>query len=130
MDRSYVRTIRDQIRENNLNEKVSILGPVTDSELVVRLKENHVLVVPSYYEGFGIAYLEGMGFGLPAIGTTAGAANEIITHGQDGFLIPAGDSVALSQYLRELSREPRQVGIDEPQCPPAFQISPDLANYR
>ena len=105
MDRSYVRAIRDQIRENNLNEKVSILGQVTNSELAIRLKENHVLAVPSYFEGFGIAYLEGMGFGLPAIGTTSGGANEIITHGQDGFLIPAGDSVALAQYLRLLYEE-------------------------
>jgi glycosyltransferase involved in cell wall biosynthesis len=103
MDRTYVRTIRAQILENNLTENISILGPIPNSELVSRLKENHVLAVPSYYEGYGIAYLEGMGFGLPAFGTTAGAANEVITHGRDGFLIPAGDSVILSQYLGELN---------------------------
>jgi glycosyltransferase involved in cell wall biosynthesis len=105
MDKTYVNTIREQIRENNLTQKVVLLGAVTDSELASRLKENHVLVVPSYYEGFGIAYLEGMGFGLPAIGTTAGAANEVITHGRDGFLIPAGESSLLSQHLLEINNE-------------------------
>lgn len=109
MDRSYVKTIRNQIRENNLNENISMPGPVTDSELAVSLKENQVLVVPSYYEGFGIAYLEGMGFGLPAIGTTTGGANEIISHGQDGYLIPAGNSSVLSQYLHELSNDRRRL---------------------
>ncbi|HEX7474965.1 MAG TPA: glycosyltransferase family 4 protein, partial [Dehalococcoidales bacterium] len=80
-------------------------GPLNNSELITKLRENHVLAVPSYYEGYGIAYLEGMGFGLPAIATTAGATNEIITHGQDGFLIPAGDSAALAGCLRELGSE-------------------------
>jgi glycosyltransferase involved in cell wall biosynthesis len=104
-DRQYFGAILSQIRKNGLNENISILGPVSDGELAIKLKQNHVLAVPSYYEGFGIAYLEGMGFGLPAIGTTAGGANEIITHGQDGFLIPVGDSMALSQYLQRLNND-------------------------
>lgn len=41
-------------------------------------KNAHTLIVPSSYEGFGIVYLEGMSFGLPAIGTTAGAASELV----------------------------------------------------
>ena len=45
--------------------------------------------MPSTYEGYGIVYLEGMGFGLPAIATTGGAAGEIITHGVDGYLVAA-----------------------------------------
>jgi len=63
------------------------------------------LAVPSFYEGYGIAYLEGMGCGLPAIGTTAGGAMEIIDHGINGFLIPPGDSNALSRYLNELNQD-------------------------
>lgn len=105
MDKSYVQTIRNQIRDQGLNNKVSLAGPLNDDALAMELKDHHVLVVPSFYEGFGIAYLEGMGAGLPAIGTTAGAANEIITHGQNGFLVPAGDSSALCQYLRKLHED-------------------------
>ena len=64
---------------------------------------HHLLAVPSTYEGYGIVYLEGMGFGLPAVATTAGAAGEIITHGVDGFLVPPGDAPALAQCLRCLA---------------------------
>ena len=59
-------------------------------------------MVPSSYEGFGIAYLEGMCFGLPAVGTTAGAANEIITDGQDGFLIEPENPKELADKLKLL----------------------------
>ena len=64
--------------------------------------------MPSSYEGYGIVYAEAMGFGLPAIGTTSGAAGEIITHCRDGFLISPGDAVALASYLTELARNPQR----------------------
>ena len=44
-----------------------------------------------------------MGFGLPAIGTTAGAAGEVITHGEDGYLIEPDDATALIDHLAELA---------------------------
>lgn len=90
-----------QRRAHNL--PVTFHGPLDNEALSQKLKAAHVLVVPSSYEGFGIVYLEGMGFGLPAIGTTAGAAGEIIQHGRTGFLIPPGDSAALAAHLSELA---------------------------
>ncbi len=77
-------------------------GGLTDSDLIEALKSSQVLVLPSYYEGYGIAYLEGMAFGLPAIGTAQGAAGEIITHGQNGFLITPGSIVELREELQKL----------------------------
>ena len=62
-----------------------------------------MLIVPSSYEGFGIVYLEGMAFGLPAIGTTAGAAGEIIQHEKTGFLINPSDSETLATYISQLA---------------------------
>jgi glycosyltransferase involved in cell wall biosynthesis len=105
MDKTYVKTIRNQIRKLNLDENVEIHGPLNNGELAAQLRGSHILVVPSFYEGYGIAYLEGMGFGLPAIATSAGAAGEIITHGRNGFLIEPGDSVTLSSYLRQLNEQ-------------------------
>jgi glycosyltransferase involved in cell wall biosynthesis len=61
--------------------------------------------VPSSYEGFGIVYLEGMQFGLPAIAGTAGAAKEIITHGHNGFLGPPGNPEALAHHIELLIRD-------------------------
>jgi glycosyltransferase involved in cell wall biosynthesis len=46
-----------------------------------------------------------MCFGLPAIGTTAGAASEIIEDGKTGYLIPAGDSRSLAGHLRSLAQD-------------------------
>jgi glycosyltransferase involved in cell wall biosynthesis len=77
--------------------------------LAQRLAHSHLLAVPSSYEGFGIVYLEGMWFGLPAIATSAGAAREIISPGRDGFLVPPGDPETLSDCLRRLAQDRGQL---------------------
>jgi glycosyltransferase involved in cell wall biosynthesis len=91
VDAAYVRQIRDQITAANLSSQVEFTGPLLEKDLAARLATSHVLAMPSSYEGFGIVYLEGMAFGLPALATTAGGAVEIITSGRDGFLAPPGD---------------------------------------
>jgi glycosyltransferase involved in cell wall biosynthesis len=72
---------------------------------VEKLNRAHVLVVPSSYEGFGIVYLEGMCFGLPAIGTTTGAANEVITDEVDGFLVERENANQLQERLSILEEK-------------------------
>jgi glycosyltransferase involved in cell wall biosynthesis len=82
---------------------VKFHGAMDNQSLIEMYKCAHVMVVPSSYEGFGIVYLEGMCFGLPAIGTTAGAAGEIITDGKDGYLIEPEDATVLADHLTELA---------------------------
>ena len=105
MDTAYVEAIRRQIEDAGLAPRVSLLGALPARELAARCAASHLLAVPSSYEGFGIVYLEGMHFGLPAIAGTAGAAKEIITHGQNGFLVPPGDAAALARCLRLLMED-------------------------
>jgi glycosyltransferase involved in cell wall biosynthesis len=81
---------------------VDLLGTLASEELAGLLARSHLLAVPSSYEGFGIVYLEGMGFGLPASAPTAGGGREIINHGRDGFLVTPGDTAALARHLGDL----------------------------
>jgi glycosyltransferase involved in cell wall biosynthesis len=105
VDPRYVYAIRRQIDRQGLANRVRLLGSLHTNELADCLRSHHLLAVPSTFEGYGIVYLEGMGFGLPAIATTAGAAGEIITPGVDGFLVPPGDASALAQPLRFLAQD-------------------------
>jgi glycosyltransferase involved in cell wall biosynthesis len=100
----YAEEMRRLVTVNGLSSTVTFHGTLDKEPLAEKLKNAHILVVPSSYEGFGIVYLEGMGFGLPAIGTSAGAAGEVITHGEDGYLIKPDDSTALAKHLEELAR--------------------------
>ena len=94
----------------NLSSLVTFHSSLDNEPLKEKFKQAHVLIVPSSYEGFGIVYLEGMAFGLPAIGTTAGAAGEIIEHGKTGYLIEPNDSTTLSTYISQFASDRNLLG--------------------
>jgi glycosyltransferase involved in cell wall biosynthesis len=104
VDARYAKTIQAQIARLNLTN-VRLLGNLADEALARTLARSDVLAVPSEYEGFGIVYLEGMSFGLPAIASAAGAACEIISDGENGFLVAPNDVDTLAARLSELQRD-------------------------
>jgi glycosyltransferase involved in cell wall biosynthesis len=100
VDPPYAARIEAQIARLKLNPNILALGPQTGAALMDQYTNHQLLVVPSSYEGYGIVYVEGMAFGLPAVGTSGGAAGEIITDSVDGFLIRPGDAVALAGCIQ------------------------------
>ena len=104
-ERDYVKKLEQQVSRSGLKDQVRFAGHLERDLLAATLATSHVLVVPSSYEGFGIAYLEGLSFGLPGIGTRAGGAKEIIQHGRNGYLIPVGDVEQLARYLKNMHED-------------------------
>jgi glycosyltransferase involved in cell wall biosynthesis len=102
IEKGYSRYIRDRLNKLGFERQVIIYGPLQHNDLVKVLEKNHLIVLPSFIEGFGIAYLEGMGFGLPAIASSVGGAGEIITHGHNGFLVTPGDTQSIADHLELL----------------------------
>jgi glycosyltransferase involved in cell wall biosynthesis len=98
-DADYARKARQQARSLGITESVRFEGRLPDAALADRLAESHLLAVPSSYEGYGIVYLEGMSFGLPALATTAGGPTELVTHGEDGFLVPPDGPEAVASAV-------------------------------
>jgi len=105
VDRKYVNEIKESIAVRGLSSIVRFHGILDGNALIEKLQQAHVLVIPSFYEGFGISFLEGMAFGLPIIGTSAGAIPQLIKDGENGFLIPPGDSKMLAQRLTQLASD-------------------------
>jgi glycosyltransferase involved in cell wall biosynthesis len=89
LDPTYAQDIMRFVETHQLTNHIKFHGKLSDEKLEELLNLSHVLAVPSTYEGFGIVYLEAMGFGVVPIGTKAGGAREIIFSGQDGYLISA-----------------------------------------
>jgi glycosyltransferase involved in cell wall biosynthesis len=104
-DAKYAEALCRQAQKAGIAGSVRFHGKLSDSALAELLANSDILAVPSSYEGYGIVYLEGMGFGLPAIGANAGAAGEIITDQVDGFLVEPGKTEALAEILQQLSED-------------------------
>ncbi len=102
---AYARALVLHVERVGLLNRVTFWGALDRESLAVRYATSDLLVVPSSYEGFGIVYLEAMGFGLPPIAARAGAAGELIRDGENGLLLPPGDPVALARCLTMLHRD-------------------------
>jgi len=89
------------IGHHKLKPRISLLGAVSPSRLAGLYAASDLFVLPSRYEGFGMAYAEAIAHGLPVIGTTAGAIPDTVP-ATAGLLIPPGDVPALAAALRRL----------------------------
>ena len=63
-----------------------------------------VFVFPSLLEGLGLVVLEAMACGCPVI-VSANGPGDVVRHGVDGFVVPAGDADAIEEALYHL-RDP------------------------
>jgi alpha-maltose-1-phosphate synthase len=78
------------------------LGQLPHSDVHQACREAHLFVFPSLAEGFGLVILEAMASGIPVIATDQTAGPDIIDHGIDGWIIPAGRVDALRATFEEI----------------------------
>lgn len=98
-DGSQREMLEQHAQRAGVSDDVVFYGyyPGNPAELV---RQCHVYVQPSLSEGFGLAFVEAMGCGVPVIVTATGAAPEIVEHDVTGWVLATGDAVSLAQCLR------------------------------
>jgi UDP-glucose:(heptosyl)LPS alpha-1,3-glucosyltransferase len=89
------------------SSKARFLGPVAD--IASLLAAADVLTLPTWYDPFSNACLEGLAAGLPVITTTANGFSEILSPGVHGEVIPPGDALALAEAIDSWSDAERRV---------------------
>jgi len=81
--------------------------PWTTQEALRDLYDAHgVFLFPSFFEGFGKAFLEAMSRGLCVVASDAGGMHDVITSGTDGVLVPPGDANAVADSVLAIVRDP------------------------
>ena len=79
---------------------VEVLGRITDRGRVMSLyRDATAFCLPSLFDPYPLALLEAMAHGLPCVTTDTCGVPEVLTDGEDGVLVPAGDADALAQAL-------------------------------
>lgn len=84
-----------------MNNSIKIIGNIKDVDTYYNKAK--IFVFTSRFEGFPNALIEAMAFGLPCISTDCQSGpSELLTHGENGFLIPVEDEQALQVHLKKL----------------------------
>lgn len=94
--------IEGLIEAYSLGENVRLLGHVAREKLAELYTTSHIVVLPSYYETFGMSALEPMAYGLPVVASRAGALPEVVEDGVTGFLVGPGASSELAAAIVRL----------------------------
>ena len=78
---------------------IQVISKLSKGGLSQLYRDASVFCLPSVDDGFGMAALEAMAFGLPVIVTNNVGASDVIRDGQDGFVIPTGNVESLMEKL-------------------------------
>jgi glycosyltransferase-like protein len=89
-----------------LNGDLRVLGPVEDAELERLYRAADVFALPSTKEGFGLAVLEALAAGLPAVVSDLDVFRGFLGDGDSALLARAGDPEALAAALVRVARDP------------------------
>lgn len=105
-DLAYTARVREELERSPKRAAVRLTGALTGEALVAELNTHDVLVLPSHYEGFGIAIAEAVAHGLAVISTTAGAIPEVVRDGAEAILVTPGDERALAAAIARVTGDP------------------------
>ncbi len=97
-DVATVEALRAQIERTGLEDRIHLLGELTDDALDACYASADLFVLASYLEGFGMAHAEALARGLPIVATAAGAVPHTVPS-TAALLVAPGDAEALANAL-------------------------------
>ena len=121
-DLSYFKHLVESFK---IQEKVTFHGHVSDIRRDIWAK-NHILLMPSYYEGMPIALIEAMLSGRTAVVTDVGGNTELLQNISTGFIAKAANLNAFDEALEKAWQAKdnwREMGTQ------AFKVADQFFNY-
>lgn len=103
-DEEYARRLVETAERLGIADRVRFTGPRKDVAAIYQALD--VLVVNSWAEPFALVVLEGLASGTAMVATAVGGTPEMVTHGEHGWLVEAGDEAALEQAITTLLERP------------------------
>ena len=98
--------IEEAIRQAGLRRTVTLIGWGSGDRVKAEIEAARALILPSFSENMPVVLMEAMALGRPVISTYIAGIPELVEPGKTGWLVPAGDEVALTQAMREALTAP------------------------
>ena len=92
-------SLRQQIERSGLASRIDLIGEVADPTPLYETAD--IFVLPSRYEGYGMAIAEALVYGMPVVATRVGAIPEVVPDNA-GILVPPDDPATLADALQRL----------------------------
>lgn len=94
--------VQGLIEKYGLKDHITFMGFLSEEQMHERLLKSHVFVSASAIENHSTALGEAMISGVPSVASCVGGLQEMIDHGQDGFLYPFNETYMMAEYVCQL----------------------------
>jgi colanic acid/amylovoran biosynthesis glycosyltransferase len=88
------------IKRAGMEQDITVAGWVTGEEVKSELAAARALVLPSFAENMPVVIMEALALGRPVISTYIAGIPELVRPDTTGWLVPAGDEIALANAMR------------------------------
>ena len=106
--RGFRKKVEAHIVELGLQERVRLLGALSESAIIDLLSHAHVFALASHDEPLGVAIMEAMAMELPVVVARSDGVRERVDDGVHGLLFEPLDVDALAAALEQISRSPER----------------------
>lgn len=103
-----LRKFESEIEHGKIGGRVKVLGPLDDAALEQEYAAASLFVLPSHFEGYGMAFTEALARGLPVVAGSGGALVETVPKDAGVFVTP-GNAGELALVLRRLLTTPSEI---------------------
>lgn len=116
------KELADYIRTKGAQDYIKLCG--FSAEILQKIRKAALFVMSSDYEGMSNALIEAVGMGTPCVSTDhpIGGARMTISDGENGFLVPVGDSKTMAEKMAEI--------VDNPEISQRFSSNGQLLRER
>ncbi len=99
--------IRNEIQRLNLWDSVTLAGNLSEEAVRSLLESSDAFVLPSYGlgEAAPVSVMEAMACGLAVIATRIGGTPDMISHLEDGLLVPQRDVALLAEAMQVIAND-------------------------
>jgi glycosyltransferase involved in cell wall biosynthesis len=105
-DRRHHGEARGLFTNQRIANRVSFADWRDQSDLLQLYDEHGIFLFPSFFEGFGKAFLEAMSRGLVVVASNNGGMKDVIKEGQSGFLARTGDWWQMANLAIQVADNP------------------------
>lgn len=96
----FFGNIRDPKAFSGLRMPYEWLGPLNEKEIADVFNNSKAVLSTSFFEMLPTTIIEGLAWGCRAVSTSSGGQEDIITDGQNGFLVPSLSSKDVAEALK------------------------------
>lgn len=128
-EKQYKATLEDYVKENNLQDFISIEGSVPYDQVNQLLLDNDIFILTSSRELANVSILDSMSLGLATIATNKNGTSDYIIDGETGLIFESNNVESLVEKIEFYLNAPKNIELHGKNAKKHMELHFSFKNY-